>query len=425
MFAQIRTTRRNLGQYAALVGEQQIEEIRSLAAPFAGARVLHLTTTPFGTGAPEELAALVPLLNDLAVDAEWQAVRGDADFARVNRAIADAVGGLRVRFKPEMIDTWLRYNAMNALLMDQEYDFVIVHDPYVVAIPRLREEREHKKPGGQWIWHCHLDLSQCRGGVWALLRPYISSHFQAAMFTAEGCLKEDLHVPIKIVVPPAIDPLSVRNMEVAPPMQRHIVESHGIDAERPIVTSIARFVRWSDPLGVVQACCEAKKRVGNLQLVLVWAMPDQRESNRRRYEQAIERVRKEEGVHVLTNLNEVGNLEQNALQRAARVVVQKSLRRGFATTVAESSWKQKPVVVDRVGVIPGQVVDGQTGFVVDDIDEMAERIVKLVEDPRLAGEMGTAGHEYTRQNFLITRALRDYLGLFRTLSQEKARAAGG
>ncbi|MCL4541105.1 MAG: glycosyltransferase [Chloroflexi bacterium] len=422
MYGIVPMARKRMSDYEPIVGANEIQDLIALAVPLRGARVLHLTCTAFGSGAPEELTAFVPLLNDLGLVSEWQVVRGSSEFARANKAISNALGGLKVRTIQPMLDTWLRYNVMNADLFDGHYDFVVVHDPQPAGIPWAMRAHLGRQPSGKWIWHCHQDLASAQPEVWAVLRSFLDCCYGAAAYAAKEYVRSDLDVPASALIPPTIDPLGPRNMEIDAESQRRVIERYGVDSTRPSVCQIARFIKWSDPIGVIDAYRLAKRAIPELQLILVWAMPGQNAEVWHQFQRVAMHAAHDKDISLLSNLNEVGNLEQNVFQRQASVYLHRSLRKGFASAVAEASWKARPVVVDRKGVMPPQVRDGLTGYVVDTVSQMADRVVQLLSDTALAEQMGRAGYEHVRGHFLITNALRKYLQLFRTLSVDRESA---
>jgi trehalose synthase len=108
----------------------------------------------------------------------------------------------------------------------------------------------------------------------------------------------------------------------------------------------------------------------------------------------------------------------NALQRHARVVVQKSLAEGFGLTVAEAMWKARPVVASRVGGIQEQIVHGDTGLLLDDPRDLAAygaAVTSLLADAPRAEQMGTRARERVRDKFTSARSLLDYLAVIRRL----------
>ena len=94
------------------------------------------------------------------------------------------------------------------------------------------------------------------------------------------------------------------------------------------------------------------------------------------------------------------------------MIVQKSLREGFGLTVSEALWKGKPVIAGAVGGIPLQVSHKYSGILTHTVEGTAYWIKQLLNEPEFARRLGENGREHVRQNFLLTRHLRDYMLLF-------------
>ncbi len=414
MYASVPTTPKSLEDYRQFIGDKALEEIKSLAAPLKGARVLHLNITAFGTGVAELLGSLVPLMDDVGLKTDWQVVHTTTEFVEVCRAMYAALGGFVVQWSPEMENTWLSYNDLNARLFDEQYDFVVVHDPQPAAILHEIVRTEGCKPRGKWVWHCHLDLTEAEAQLWDLLKPYID-HYDAAAFASQEWLKPDVGAPKLVIIPPALDPLNPKNMEVSAATIESVLERYGLDTGRPIMCQGSRFDQWSDPLGVIDAYKRAKRTIPQLQLVLVASMISDTPEAWSYYERCVRAIGDDRDAHLLSQLNNIGNTETNVLQRASSVIVQKSIRKGFGLGIAEALWKNRPVVAGRVGGFPLQVIDGVTGYLVNSVEECGDKVVYLLQHPDVAQKMGNTGREYIREHRLVTRFLRDYLALFNSL----------
>ncbi len=401
-----------LDDYRDVVGADAIDEIRRLAEPLSGSRVLHINATAYGGGVAEILTTLVPLMRDLGLDAEWQVVRGGDEFYNVTKAIHNSLQGMEIDWSPEMDETWLHHTGRNADAFDETYDFVVAHDPQPAGIRTLLKQRNAPGAGGKWVWRCHIDLTDAQTETWNRLRPYVSD-FDGAIFTAADYVKE-MDGPQVFIVPPAIDPLSPKNVDLSEETYRNVLAHYHVAHDQPFIAQISRFDPWKDPLGVVEAYRIVKQQIPELQLVMIASMAHDDPEGWEWYERIVRRAGEDFDIHVLSNLHGVGNVEVNAFQRAD-VVIQKSLREGFGLVVSEALWKQRPVVAGRVGGIPMQLVEGETGYLVDNVEECADRVLELLRDPAKARRMGAAGREYVRERFLITRYLRDYLQIFRTL----------
>jgi trehalose synthase len=410
----IPTMPKSLEAYQSVIGEPRVREIRQLAARLEGKRVLHVNATAFGGGVAEILSTLVPLMQDVGLRADWQVMRGAEEFYAVTKAMHNSLQGMRLAWTPEMRDTWLRYSRINADLFDEEYDFVVIHDPQPAAILGMLQQRLGARPAGRWIWRCHIDMTEAQPEVWDLIHPWIEQ-YDAAIFTMEEYVKGDLRGPQVLTIPPAIDPLSPKNVDLSDTTVHEILDRYGVDAARPMILQVSRFDPWKDPLGVIDVYRALKPDFPTLQLALIASMAHDDPEGWAWYERTVRRAGEDFDIHILSNLNGVGNVEVNAFQRCADVVVQKSVREGFGLVVSEAMWKGRPVVAGNVGGIPLQILYGKTGYLVNTTEECINRVEYLLRRPDVADRMGALGREHVREHFLITRYLRDYLAIFDSL----------
>jgi len=432
MLGSVATSPKALADYRPIIGDEKYEEILALGRALKGARVLHVNATAFGGGVAEILATMVPLMNDIGMVADWQVIRGADEFFQVTKAMHNSLQGMYIDWTQQMWDIWCQYNRLNAELFDQEYDFVIIHDPQPAAVLSFIRNEGVGVDGGHWIWRCHIDLTAAQEQVWDILRQHVSC-YDAAIFTLASYVRDDLTGPRIFAIPVSIDPLSPKNMDLAPEAVTAILQRYGVDASRPIISQISRFDPWKDPLGVIDVYRMVKDDISDLQLVLIASMAHDDPEGWSWYERTVRRAGEDYDIHILSNLNGVGNVEVNAFQRASRVVIQKSIREGFGLVVSEALWKGRPVVATNVGGIPLQIQDGRSGFLVNSTSEAADRVRFLLRHPDIAAEMGRAGHEHVREHFLATRHLRDYLAVFLRLQgvetapalQEVRTGAGG
>jgi trehalose synthase len=314
-----------------------------------------------------------------------------------------------------MHETWLRYNDLNAEFFDEHYDLIVVHDPQPVGLISAIERLGKRPLGKHWIWHSHLDLSEAQPDVWDMLRPS-AERYDAVVFDMAEYARADIRAPLVAVIHPAIDPLHPKNMiKVSDETVRTVLGRFDVDPDRPLISQVSPFDQRHDPLGLIDVYRQVRMEVPGLQLVLVALMTTTDPQARTYFELATERAGDEKDIHVLSSLNDLGNLEVNVLQRAAQVVVQRYSGKGFAIMASEAMWKERPVVAARVSGIPAQIVDGRTGYVVDDDKGFVERIVHLLKNPGMADEMGRRAKEHVRHNFLVTRQIKDYLTLFNGL----------
>ncbi len=405
MLQPVPVANKSLADYTHIVGPGLIEEIRTLAAALEGRSVLHLSATAFGGGVAEILYTLVPLMKDAGMAAEWQVIYGREEFFNATKLMHNALQGNPQDLDAEQWATWRRYNEMNARELPGGWDYVIVHDPQPAAVRDLVPEK-----AAHWIWRCHIDISTPNPDTIGQLLPYLHE-YDASLFHVDSYVPAGLDGGVNIV-PPAIDPLTPKNMALSHDDAVFICSQFGIDTDRPLICQVSRFDPWKDPLGVIDAYRLVKERIPSVQLALVGSMASDDPEGWDFYNATVAHAAGDPDVFILNNFNNVGAIEVNAFQSLADVLIQKSTREGFGLTVSEALWKGRPFIGGDVGGIPLQVEDGVSGYLVSTVQDCARRCVDILEDPDLGRSLGRAGKEHVRRNFLTPRYLRDYLRIF-------------
>ena len=374
-----------------------IERVRSR-------RVLHLSGGRFGEGAAEMLSTAVPLLNDLGLDTRWEITGGDAAFYATTSALRAALEGVERVLADEALAHYAEMNRINAKKLRLDADVVVVHDVQPAPLVAHRGD-------GRWIWHCHFDASRAQRRVWSFFRQ-ILSQYDAAVFSLPefGCR---LSVP-QYVIHPAIDPLSEKNRELGPRDVSTILGALRVGQDKALLLQVGAFSRAHDPLGVVNAYRLVKKHY-DVRVVLAGTAGDDRESL-----EVLADLR--QAAHrdpdiVVLELPPEAHLPINALQRAATIVLQKSVRVGLHLAAAEAMWKGKPVIAGVGGGLSQQVINDVTGYVVHSVEGAAFRIRHLLNNPELIARMGAAGREHVRRTFLVTRYLMESLALLAHLTE--------
>jgi trehalose synthase len=404
---------RPLDAYRGVAPDATLEALRSCATDLRGARVLHINATPYGGGVSELLRSVVPLLNDLGLIADWKIISGDDGFFQVTKAMHNALQGASTGLNKEQQAVYVANAEQNARLLEEDYDFIFVHDPQPAAVLPL-----HGKGAARWVWRCHIDTSHPNPGVWDFVRSYLSE-YDAAVFTMAEFVPPDFPLARVEVIPPAIDPLSPKNLALAESTARQVLDWIGVRLNRPLVTQVSRFDPWKDPLGLIAAYRLVRQEVPNVQLALVGSMALDDPEGWEVYNAIMAESRTDPLIHVFTNLTGVGNIEVNAFQSLSDVVVQKSLREGFGLVVSEALWKGTPVVAGRAGGIPLQMADGVGGMLVDSVDACAAAVVRLLRDPQQAKELAERGRERVRQHFLLPRLLLNEVSLMLDLARNR------
>lgn len=399
----------SLDEYAQVVGEAEIEEIKGFAEGLVGKSVCHINSTSFGGGVAEILHRMVPLMRDVGLNAEWRVIEGSDEFFRVTKAFHNGLQGMNIPLTGDMRRTYLSLNKKNAEEPNLDHDLVVVHDCQPAAIVNYLQIRR-----GKWVWRCHIDLSHPNQQFIEFITPFVLK-YDSLIFTMERFVQKPLKLAKTFIVPPSIDPLSVKNKPLPESLILSILDEYDVKAENPIITQVARFDPWKDPLGVIDVYRMVKKKVADVQLLLIASMAKDDPEGWIYYEKTARHAEEDYDIHLLSDLNGVGNVEVNAFQRASDVVLQKSIREGFGLSVTEALWKGVPVVGGNVGGIPLQIINGETGFLIGSVEEAAEKTLYLLEHLHEAKEMGRKGREHVLKNFLITRHLKDYLRLFSSI----------
>jgi trehalose synthase len=390
-----------LSRFEPIVGTETIDQLYRLAEHLGSRSLVHINSTRLGGGVAELLQGTMPIWNELGINARWEVIEGDQAFFEVTKAMHNGLQGLKVSITEGMLNHYLDVNRANARRLELDADFVVVNDPQPAYLIRdLRSRAKH------WIWRCHIDVSRPDRRIWRFLREAVSD-YDASIFSMPS-FSQNLPHP-QYLVHPSIDPLSEKNRDLTPAEIQAVLERLGIERDRPIILQVSRFDSFKDPIGVIQAFRMVRRHTP-CRLVLVGGEATDDPEGSRIYAEVQEAAQGEPDIQLLL-LPPDSHHEINALQRAADIVVQKSIREGFGLTVTEAMWKGKPVIGGAVGGIVLQLQDYYTGLLVHSPEGCAFRIRYLLHRPEMARRMGQMAKEFVRRHFLITRNVRDYLTL--------------
>ncbi|MDD5557835.1 MAG: glycosyltransferase [bacterium] len=391
-----------LDDYAPIVGTAVLDDLRLLADRLRGRVVQFVNSTAVGGGVAEILNRMVPLLRDLGVDARWDVIKGGDRFFNVTKKIHNALHGKVEEFGEEDVEAFMETSRRNIAELETYGDVVFIHDPQPIA---LVEKKAHDR----WIWRCHVDVSAPDRRVWEFLEGFIT-RYDAAVFSAPSFSQR---LPIRqFLVAPSIDPLSDKNRDLPQETVDAILARLGVPTDKPLITQISRFDRLKDPVGVIEAYRRVKKYIDCRLLLAGGTAADDPEG----IEVFAEvKARAAEDPDIIILLMPHDDLAVNAIQRASTIILQKSLKEGFGLTVSEALWKGKPVVASHVGGIPLQIKHKYSGLLCHSVDGAAFLIKQLLNSPSYAKRLGENGREQVRNNFLLTRHLKDYLLLFLSL----------
>ena len=387
-----------IAEYRQVAPQGTVDIIERLAERVRGRRLLHVSGSRLGGGSAEVLRATVPILGDLGIDTRWEITGGDPAYYATVRALQAALeGGERV-LTEDGLERYLAMNRVSARKLDLEADLVLAHDVPPASLVEART-------GGRWIWRCHFDCAGAQHGAWAFFRPLVE-RFDAAVFSLPQYAHR-LGVPA-FILHPSIDPLSDRNRELTPREMQTVLAALRVPQDKPLLLQVGPFTRGHDPLGVVNAYRLVKKH-HDVRLVLAGTAEDDGESL-----EILANLRdaaQEDRDILILELPVDAHVQLNALQRAAMIVLQKSVHEGFDLGPAEAMWKGKPVIGGATGGVAQQILHEVTGYIVRSVEGAAFRIRHLLNNREQIPRMGAAGREHARRAFLITRHLLDYLAL--------------
>ncbi len=398
----------NLEHYRTIVGDEVIEEIYKKAKFLKGKHILHINSTYQGGGVAEMLNSFVPLMNSIGINLGWRILHGTPDFFTITKKFHHALQGDKINLTKIKKQIYEEINEIFSTYTHIDHDVVVIHDPQPLSLIKFYKKRQ------PWIWRCHLDVSNPNPEILDFLKEYIA-RYDLLIVSDEKYKIKDIAVEQR-VVRPAIDPLSPKNKEISKDVISKYLKKFGIKTDKPLITQVARFDKWKDPLGVIDIFKIVKKEV-DCRLVLCGSKAADDPESEEIYNKVMSKAKKlvENGdVKLITTEN---HILVNSLQRSSAVIVQKSIREGFGLAVTEALWKGKPVVASNVGGIPIQIKDGINGFLVEphDTEGFAEKIIEILQKPELAKEMGKNGKEIVRNKFLITKLISDHLDILNSV----------
>lgn len=392
-----------LDDYREVAPRGAVDFLLRIGERLRGRRLVHVSASRYAGPVVEVLNRLVPILNDVGVDTSWEVTIGGADFDTVTRSVSRALSGTEQVITDGMLARLRDTCADNVRRLRLDADLVMVHDSGPLLLV------EGRSGSGRWVWSCPGNLSSAQTQIWTALRSSVQK-YDAAVFALPK-FAGPLTIP-RYVIYPSVDPLSDRNREMTRAEQSLTLDRLHVPRDKPILLQVGPFERTGDPLGVINAFRLVKKH-HDVRLVLAGPPPSPGGGDA--LGEVQEAASRDPDLLVIV-LPPDPQVELNALERAASIVVHKPTETDFALDVAAAMWKGKPIIGSPAGGIPFQVSQGATGYVVETVEGAAFRIRHLLNNPELIGRMGAAGREHVRRNFLLTRHLASYLALLAHLT---------
>jgi trehalose synthase len=465
------TQRRPVERLAPVVGADRYARLRSAARDFrdrfAGRTVWNVSSTAVGGGVAEMLHAIAGYVDDLGIAIQWLVIHGDAEFFAITKRVHNGIHGHgdAAALSDAEADHYrqvLSANAVELLERVRPGDIVLLHDPQTAGLAAPLVEA-----GALVVWRCHIGVdtaNEVTDAAWAFLRPHVTAA-EAWIFSRHTYAPPWLTGDGVWVIPPSIDPFSVKNQDMDPATVSAILATIGLadgpagepgrfvrqdgspgEVVRPasvvadalpgsdddVVVQVSRWDRLKDMGGVMQGWARhvAPHHPGYLALVgpAVTDVADDPEgaavySDCLLQWRALPRPVRSRTLLVTLPLDDIDENAAmvNALQRRAGIVTQKSLAEGFGLTVAEAMWKGRPVIASAVGGINDQVTDG-TGVLLADPADLAAfgtAVRNLLDDRGERSRMGEAAHVHVRDNFVGDLHLLRYAELFTMLTSRR------
>lgn len=386
--------------YKDIIGEKKIIELKTIAEKLKNKRILNVNSTFKGGGVSEILNKMVPIMQSLEIDIKWEIIKGSEEFYRITKKIHNALHGIKEKFTQKDFEIFIETNDSNIKKLDLDRDIVLIHDPQPIGLVKARKNNK-------WFWRCHIDLTASDNLIYNFLKQFIIK-YDGCVFSSPYFSKTDIEIPQYLIFP-SIDPLGDKNKEIEQEYIEKVFYDFEIDTKRPIITQISRFDRLKDPIGVIKAYKMVKKHI-DCQLVLAGGGADDDPEGIKVYEEVLEEKGNDPDIHVLMLPH--NDLLINALQRGSTLILQKSLKEGFGLTISEALWKEKPVIASNVGGIKYQITHKYNGLLSNSIEGTAHYIKQIIENPEYGKYLAKNGKEHVKENFLITRHIKEYMLMF-------------
>jgi len=394
---------KEIEDYSEIIGVYKVKEIKEMASKLQGERIVMVNSTPSGGGVAEILISMTQIMNNLGLKVGWRILKGPENFFQITKKFHNSLQGEEIELNNDIKETYEQVNYENSLIKHiGKHDLIVIHDPQPLPLINFYKKRI------PWIWRCHIDFSKPNPELLDYLKQFINK-YDSVIVSTEDYKQKGLNVK-QIVFPPSIDPLTLKNREMSQEEIIEVLEKKGIKLNKPIITQVSRFDKWKDPIGVVNIFKQIRREF-DCQLVLLGNLAIDDPEGPEIYKEVTKETNGNPDITVLMNCDD-NDRTVNALQRASHIVIQNSIKEGFALTVSEALWKETVVVSRPVGGIPLQIIDGKTGFLYKTQEECVKICLWLLKNDELRKNIGKQGKEHVRNNFLITRHVLDYLKLF-------------
>lgn len=392
----------SLDQYSLAVGSEMIEQLKKAAKPLVGKKIVEINSTAIGGGVAELLSSQIPMCQELGLNSEWYVIPPDDRFFQTTKGLHNCLQGecgLDSVLDFEYYQKYLRNVAQDL----PKADLYILHDPQTLGLVPFLE-------GKKIIWRCHIDLTEADPSSLEWLQGYYPK-FDKVIFSLDAYI-HGLERSRVAIVHPSIDPLTPKNIKLSDTDIMKYIEKYGISNRTPFILQVSRFDKFKNPIGVIELYKLLLPQNPDLQCFLVggYATDD---PEGQEYFEVVKQKAKEFDNNRIKIISDASDLEVNALQQQASLVIQNSSREGFGLTVTEALWKKKIVFSRPVGGIALQIIHDRTGYYLSDNNKSNQALMDQVILRSYNYHMiGQDAHNYVKQNFVTPKMLTDYLDVY-------------
>lgn len=462
-------------KYNRLLGRERVgsllEIAKRLRQRLAGRIIWNINSTAVGGGVAELLPSLLGYARGAGIPTRWIVIGGRSDFFTLTKRLHHALHGQVGDGAPldahaqQVYEKVMRDNATELLSLVRSDDIVVLHDPQTIGLAPLLSNH-----GAFVIWRCHIGREEPNAEseiAWKFLQSYLK-HARHYIFSCAEYVPEFLNQNHVTIISPSIDPFSPKNQYLDSNTVHSILVHTGLiagplstsptyeymksdgsvdrvdrhadiircgqppDSEVPLVLQVSRWDPLKDHVGVMRGFSEWLNRGNECAAELILAGPvvhgiaDDPEGPSvfadvfKAWCQLPhwQRNRVHLAMLPMADIDENGAIV-NALQRHAKIIVQKSLQEGFGLTVTEAMWKSKPVIGSNVGGIKVQIETDNSGLLLDnpgDLYEFADKLDLFLSDQAYAHKLGEAAKRRVRDHFLDVSSLENYARLLTKLN---------
>lgn len=394
-----------LQDYSDILGEDIIHKLKTNAKSLQNTRIVEINSTPNG-GVAELLHSQIPMMQNLGIDVGWYVLPADDNFFDTTKGLHNCLQGqcsMDHDLDMQFYDNYLKKAVMDI----PPADLYILHDPQTIGLSKYINNTP-------MVWRCHIDTTDAHESSYKWMTEHFK-YFAEIIFSLKSFVHKEADKNINIVQP-AIDPLSEKNIVLSPELIDTHLKELGISNNDDYILQVSRFDKFKNPVGVLEMYEKLYRNYGDIKCVLAGNFPSDDPEGPEYSKQIYQKVKSLKGdIRILTQSSDV---QVNALQTNAAVVIQNSTREGFGLTVSEAMWKKKIVFSNEVGGITEQIVNNKTGFYLSgDTTKDAQKIQEVIESPKDFASIANSAHQHVKNRFVLPVMLNGYISVYKKALQ--------